>query len=305
MIPQVLSTEHRVKFKNIALLTDLGSGSESTLRYAALLARWYGAKLVVAHSYSPENYVYVPAGPLPMWPPSAPATSEDVDERARTLVASLGVQDVVSRVLTKESTVAGLLQELESCRPDLLVLATHGRTGIRKWLAGSVTEEVFRRVRWPVLVLSPQSCAKPTDEFSLRQVLFATDLSGVSGDALHYAAGIAQDHDAELLEVYVEPDKTQDYTFDRVLALQKLEDWLHEHMAAHGEMMGRAEHVVRFGEPAKEILETAATWKADLVVMGARGLGAMSALASHFIGGTAYEVACACSCPTLIVPPQQ
>jgi nucleotide-binding universal stress UspA family protein len=305
MMPQTLTTEHLVNFKNIAVLTDLESGSEAALRYAALLARWYGAKLVVAHSIAPESYVYVPVGPLPMWPPSPPERSEDVDEKAKRMVASLGVQDVVSRVLTTESSVAGLLQELEAFNPDLLVLATHARTGAGKWLAGSVTEEAFRRGRWPVLVLSPHAHLAEHGEFSLRQVLFATDLSGVSGDALYYAAGIAQDHGAELLDVYVDPDEAHDFTFDRTFAQQKLGDWLHHHLVAHGEIVDRAEHLVRFGDAAKEILETAAAWKSDLIVMGARGMGALAGVASHFVGGTAYEVACQAPCAVLIVPQQQ
>lgn len=305
MTPQTLAREHLVKFKTIALLTDLGSGSETALRYAAALARWYGSKLMVAHSCPPETYVYVPDGPLPMWPPSAPLTAEDAGEKAKELVASLGVQDVVSRVLTTVSSLSGLLEELENLRPDLLVLATHARSGLRKCLAGSVTEEVFRRGRWPVLVLSPQVRDTETSAFSIQHVLFATDLSGVSGDALSYAAGIAQDHDAELINVYVEPDKTHDFTFDRVLALQKLEDWMHQHEVAHGELGKRTEHLVRFGEPAKEILATAEAWKADLIVLGARGLGAVAGLASHLLGGTAYEVACSSACPTLIVPQQR
>lgn len=256
MTPQTLAREHLIKIKTIALLTDLGSGSETALRYAAALARWYGSKLIVAHSCPPETYVYVPDGPLPMWPPSAPLSAEDAGEKAKELVASLGVQDVVSRVLTTVSSLSGLLEELESLRPDLVVLATHARSGLRKWLAGSVTEEVFRRGRWPVLVLSPQVRAAETGTLSIQHVLCATDLSGVSADALCYAAGIAQDHDAELINVYVEPDKKQDFTFDRVLALQKFEDWMHQCAVAHGVVRERAEHLVRFGEPAKEILAT-------------------------------------------------
>lgn len=304
MTPQALASERHVGFKTIALLTDLESGSETALRYAAGLARWYGAKLVVAHSSAADNYVYIPTEALPMWPPSAPLPGEDAAEKTNALVANVGVQDVVTRVLTTESSVDGLLQELENLQVDLLVLATHARIGLRKWLAGSTTEEVFRHCRWPVLVLSPRVLAAAKDAINIQHVLYATDLSGVSADALHYAAGIAQDHDAGLVSVYVEPDKTQDFSFDRVLAQQKLEDWLHQQTLSRGGANARAEHLVRFGEPAKEILAAAEDWKADLIVMGARGLGTVSGLASHFVGGTAYDVACSSACPTFIVPQQ-
>ncbi|MGC8550667.1 MAG: universal stress protein [Acidobacteriaceae bacterium] len=42
--------------------------------------------------------------------------------------------------------------------------------------------------------------------------------------------------------------------------------------------------------------------KADLIILGAQGAGAMTGLASRFLGGTAYEVCCNAKCPLLIVP---
>jgi len=299
-----LSTAHRVQFRNIALLTDLESGSDAALRYAGTLARWYGAKLLVAHSNASDNYVYVPATAVAMWPPLAPLPNMDAEKKALDMIARLGMQDVVAHVLTTESGMDGLLKELEDLQPDLMVLATHARTGLRKWLAGSTTEEVFRRCHWPVLVLSPQVIAAGPNTVAIQHVLYATDLSGVSADALAYAAGIARDHDAELVNVFVEPDKTRDFTFDRVLALQRMEDWLQQHTLSHEALHTSAEHLVRCGEPAEEILAAAKAWNADLIVLGARGLGAMSGLASHFVGGTAYQVACSAHCPTLIVPQQ-
>lgn len=309
MMPQTLSTAplstaHRVPFKNIALLTDLESGSEAALRYAGALARWYGSKLLLAHSRAADNYVYVPASAVAMWPPDAPLAGEDAERKALDMVASLGLQDVVTHVLTTDASVDGLLKDLETMQPDLVVVATHARTGLRKWLAGSTTEEIFRLCHWPVLVLSPLVIAADASTVDIQHVLYATDLSAVSADAYSYAAGIAQDHDAELVNVFVETDKARDFTFDRVLALQRMEDWLHQQAVVHGEIPARAEDLVRCGEPAQEILAAAGVWKADLIVLGARGLGAMSGLASHFLGGTAYEVACSARCPTLIVPQQ-
>jgi hypothetical protein len=47
------------------------------------------------------------------------------------------------------------VKNLGAYHPNLLVLGTHGRDGIRKWLVGSVAEGVFRKVQWPVLMLGP------------------------------------------------------------------------------------------------------------------------------------------------------
>jgi len=65
------------------------------------------------------------------------------------------------------------------------------------------------------------------------------------------------------------------------------------------------QYIVQFGKPEQGIVETAGQQRADFVVLGARGLGAISAAASHFVGGTAYEVCCSSPCPVLIVPQPQ
>jgi nucleotide-binding universal stress UspA family protein len=55
--------------------------------------------------------------------------------------------------------------------------------------------------------------------------------------------------------------------------------------------------------PASSDIDTRAPPRhADLIVLGARGLRGATGLASHFIGGTAYEVVCGASCPVLVVP---
>ena len=59
---------------------------------------------------------------------------------------------------------------------------------------------------------------------------------------------------------------------------------------------------VEFGKPENKIIEAAKAWKADVVVVGARGLGAAAGLPGHFLGGTAYEIARSLPCPLLIVP---
>lgn len=131
-------------------------------------------------------------------------------------------------------------------------------------------------------------------------MLYATDLSDVSARAFHYAAGMSEDHGAHMVALYVDSDGTA-YSFERLIALQRLEDWLHRQSVVHGSMPW-PECIVRFGKPAEEIQQAASECNTELIVLGARGLGAMSGIASHFVGGTAYEIACSSACPVLIVP---
>lgn len=299
-----ITAAHRlIQFNKIAVLTDLESDSERMLRYAGSLARWYGSKLLLAHACTPELYVSVPPEPLPNWPESGMSPKEDAEEKVKSLTDKLHLQDLVQKVIIREESIGHLLREVDEYHPNLVVIATHGREGVRKWLAGSVAEEVFRKVQWPVLVLGPglvEKDSSPQKQF--RTILYATDLSAVSVSALQYAAGIAHDHEAQLIALYVDENPEEAFSFDRAMALQRLNDWLEDRADGLAEALTGVHSVVESGKAETEIVKAAAQWGADLVVLGARGLRAVPGAASHFIGGTAYEVVCSSGCPVLIVP---
>ncbi len=296
-------TQRLIQFEKIAVLTDLGDDAESMLLYAAALARWYGSKLMVVHACTPEVPAYVPPEPLANWPANQPRLKDYAEEKLCGLTTKLGLQDVVPKLIVRESGMGLVLQELAEYHPNLLVLASHGREGIRKWLLGSVAESVFRHVPWPVLVLGPRfDRERAIRQMQLRTVLYATDLSGLSVTSLQYAASIAHDHDAQLLALHVESNPRQGFTFDRVISLQKLEDWMRDCIDGLSDALSGVECLVEFGKPAPTIVEAARIRHVDLVVMGARGFGAVSGAASHFVGGTSYEVICSAACPVLIVP---
>lgn len=294
-----------IHLEKIAVLTDLGEETERTLRYAASLARWYGSELVLVHACTPEVPIHVPPEPLTSWPAERPNhTMRDyAEEKLMTLTENLGLQDLPRKLVVRESGIKPVLEELAEYHPNLLILATHGREGIRKWLLGSVAEGVFRAVQWPVLVLGPRfNSDRAARQIQLRTVVYATDLSRVSISALQYATGIACDHDAQLIALHVEHDPRRDFLFDRAMSLQHLQDWLKDRIDGLADALTGVKCCVEFGKPYAAIVRAAEEHHADLLVLGARGLGAVSISASHFLGGTAYDVVCSATCPVLIVP---
>ena len=287
----------RVQLKNIVVLADLHGDSEKQLRFAAALAQWYGAKLTLAHACVPESNAYIPPEPLPVW--LSPAEHQ-TREKSKEIAGNAGIARKMVDSVVSAPSVSELLDTLDLSQPDLLVLATHGRTGLDKWLKGSVTAEVFRQAQCPVLVLPPGFPGAPIQGLQVQRILLATDLSAVSARAHAYATGIAEDHGAQLVAVYVDYDGPA-FSFERSIDLQQLSDWLHRQSAPHGDTH-RTESIVRFGKPAEEIVQAAIDYQADLIVLGAKGLGALAGLSSHFVGGTVYEVAGSSFCPVLIVP---
>jgi len=295
-------TRRLIQLQKIAVLTDLGEETERTLRYAASLARWYGSELMIVHACAREMPASLPPEPLPNWPVDGPQLKQYAHEKLITLTEKLGMHDLAPKLVVRETAIKPLLEGVAEHHPNLLILATHGREGVRKWLLGSVTEGVFRAVQWPVLVLGPRfEPDRAARQIQLRTVVYATDLSKVSVSALQYAAGIARDHDAQLIALHVE-HAGKDFLFDRAMSLQKLQDWMKDRIDGLADALSGVKCSVEFGKPYAAIIQAAETNHADLLVLGARGLGAVSISASHFLGGTAYDVVCSATCPVLIVP---
>ncbi|HZR28924.1 MAG TPA: universal stress protein [Terriglobales bacterium] len=198
-----------------------------------------------------------------------------------------------------ESNFTGLLQELEIDHPELRILEMHKRTKVGRWLQGSVTEALFRKRGWPVLVLRPHTFEMSAPQ--IHNILYATDLSTESLHALRYASTIAKENSAKLYVLHVETAEEGD-PFEQQVALRWLGDWVEGQALDHGETFLRgARCLARFGNPAQKILETAAELQSDMIVLGARGRGMMPG-EDHFVGKTAYEVACSSYSPLLIVP---
>ena len=84
------------------------------------------------------------------------------------------------------SAAAGVLEHLHERGGDLLVVGTHGRRGFRRWLMGSVTEEILRRVRCPVLC-----CPAHDGDIAPSRVLAAVDLSEASVHVVEAAKEMA------------------------------------------------------------------------------------------------------------------
>jgi nucleotide-binding universal stress UspA family protein len=290
----------QVQLKNIAVLTDLGSNADGPLRFAASMAQCYGAKLMVAHACPSGSYIDAAPELSPAAAPSEGVLQKRAEEKIMSLIGGTVLPQSMVSTVVSSSSVADLLEQLVLRKPDLLVLATHARSGISKWKTGSVTEEVFRRAKWPVLVLPPALSNAEMTGSQFQRVLFTTDLSDGSARALAYAVGITGHHAGHLIALHVDHDGTAFY-FERLIAMKRLEEWLHRQTLTHQEM-AKIECVVRFGTSAVEIKKAVSLYKAEVIVLGARGFGALSGLASHFVGGTAYEVACSSECPVLIVP---
>lgn len=141
------------RYQRILVPVDFSDHSKIALEHASELSRALGAELHLLHVNEP-------------WPPAASVTSEaypmfhefvlEQNDRAANALADLAVPGVEPKKIQR-ATRAGhveheILKYIDDSAIDLVVIGTHGRTGISHWIMGSVAERVVRFAACPVLV---------------------------------------------------------------------------------------------------------------------------------------------------------
>jgi nucleotide-binding universal stress UspA family protein len=146
-----------VEFKNILVPVDFSDTATNATKLAVALARETGASLtlmhigVVPHFYATELGMSGPAGPV------FTQMSQEIAREQRTRLDRLAQDavpaDVPCRTLIREGfPPEEILEQAAEGGHDLIVMGTHGRTGLKRALLGSVTERVVREAPVPVMV---------------------------------------------------------------------------------------------------------------------------------------------------------
>jgi nucleotide-binding universal stress UspA family protein len=162
---------------------------------------------------------------------------------------------------------------------DLVVMGTHGRTGLRRYIIGSVTEQVVRTADVPVLTVRKPEGATAGDRPDIDHVLVPTDGSDESMAAVDHALDIATAYDATLHALYVVDQRALSSYYEAGPLMGDLIDNLTsvgERAVAgvreRAEERGVAvETEVMQGLPAAAIREYSDDNEVDLVVMGTHG----------------------------------
>jgi nucleotide-binding universal stress UspA family protein len=141
-------------FKKILVPVDFSAHSEEAMHVAADLASHYGAALTLVYVYEPMQYA-LPEGYILYTPDQIAQMTSAFKERlgrAEQALKDMGVARVDARLL--QGIVPFELGELAKNEGmDLIVMGTHGRTGVKRALMGSVAERVLRTAPCPVLVV--------------------------------------------------------------------------------------------------------------------------------------------------------
>jgi len=144
--------------KRILAPTDFSEHSDHALRSAAEMARQFGAKLLLLHVVSNEALESISKAHVPLHP--VDSVYEDLTQEISEQYLT-HVPPEIRKALETEILVLPGVPFLEIIRVarlkgvDLIVMATHGRTGLSHALMGSVTEKVVRKAPCPVFSIRP------------------------------------------------------------------------------------------------------------------------------------------------------
>jgi nucleotide-binding universal stress UspA family protein len=257
---------------------DLSPAARTVLDRAGRLPFRLGAELVVFH--------VVPEASLGSFYEREPAVARArqalADDVARLQEQLAATVTVVARVV-----VGTPADEILRCaRDERTELVVIGRQGHRSWsevLLGSTVERVLRHSEAPVLVVHPESSR------ACRRVLVAADLANTTQRATAMALRLLDRRGTEMRVIHADDGRAREVTTEILRFLEPFRD-----------LDVRWDVVDRRGEPRTVVIEDAAAWKPDLLVLGTHG---HSTVAQQVLGSVAEASVRAARCDVLLARP--
>lgn len=142
-----------IQIRQILVPIDFSEHARPVLDWACELAKEHGSKVVLLHAYHlPVEFQQLEGAYLPpeFWTNVKTEAQQTIDEYA-TQVSKLGIE---VEALVREGYPATVIEEeAERLPADLIVLGTHGLSGLKHLLLGSIAERVVQRAPCPVLTV--------------------------------------------------------------------------------------------------------------------------------------------------------
>jgi nucleotide-binding universal stress UspA family protein len=299
-----------LSIKNVLFATDLSATSEAALPYATAICRHCGSMLHIVHVLSDASILMMTGGVDYV---SMSTIYEDAHTEAREKLDQISgrLEAIPHRNYVRHGQVwenlDGIVQDEKI---DLIVLGTHGRTGLGKLLLGSVAEDILRHASCPVLTVGPKVSGRarlpefqgPRHdlaplELELRQIVFATNFAPNSALVAQQAISLAEEFRARLTLMHVIEDYTQ--LGSRPGPIEDGIRRLHDLIPKNSVLQYAPETLLEFGSAADCILKAASEREADMIVLGARDCEEVGT--THFPWSTAHHVIANAMCPVLTI----
>lgn len=198
---------------------------------------------------------------------------------------------------------------------DLILMATHGRSGVKRWTMGSVADKVLRASKLPVWLVRESIPDEITyDKWPTRRILVLLDGSELSESVLPHVEAVAKQHGTALVDVVLlmvcEPMLLPSYypstlplNWEDHIARSKRAD--EEYLGKIGKLLSDAglkvQSEVLVGKPADAIVDYVSKNPVNLIVMSTHG---RSGLSRWVYGSVAEKVLLGVNSPILLIRPR-
>lgn len=322
----------RIEPKKIMCAIDFSDFTNLILTYGKSLASEFESRLCLCHIVARTLMV---SSHIPAYVDYADIENErikHVRERLEKIAAEFEVDcdimvsaghpaDEIERIVCQDSI-------------DMVIAATHGGSGVKRFLIGSVTSRLMKTLSCPLLVLHAQEnqlMSTSYDPIKIKRILVGCDFSPDSTLAFDYALSLAQEFQTQLYLAHVIKPAEQielsasdyvklqegDYVgwnMSEYLTLQKKAtngDW-HKKSSLLSRLERQLSHMVPEdcrnwctpitilleGQPHKELIHYAEKKEVDMIVLGVRGHGLLE---QFLVGSTTDRVISHASCSVLAV----
>jgi len=271
--------------------TDFSPSSEVATEYAAVIARAFGARLDLLHAHRMDLPPYFTPRQNVDLEQELALAQDRIMEHLRDLAETHVPPDVSHELLVAEDFATdAILEYAEQRQSGMVVLGSHGRKGIARALLGSVSENVLREIRVPLLITHPPSKDTPVISSPvIEHLLCSIDYTPHSLHAVEVAAALAGRLDARLTVLHsLERSGEEASERDRVCS------WLPDTVEATCDWQVSIER----GNPAERIITAAERDGADMIVVGGKH---RSFLKASVLGSTTERVVRHAHCPVLTV----
>jgi nucleotide-binding universal stress UspA family protein len=322
----------RIEPKKIMCAIDFSEFTELTLTYGRSLAAEFDARLYLCHVVAKTVMV---SSHMPAYVDYIDIENERISavrDNLETMAQEFGIE---CEIIVTAGHPADEIEEIaREHQIDMVIAATHGGSGVKRFLIGSVTNRLVKTLSCPLLVLHAgenKAISKDRDPVKLKRILVGCDFSPDSKLAFDTALSLAQEFQTQLyLAHVVRPAKPAELTTPDYIKLQE-GDFSGWNRSQYLELQKKAEEedpaqkstrlsrierqlasmvpedcrnwctpitILLEGRPYKELIKYAEKNEIDMIVLGIRG---HSLLEQFLVGSTTDRVISRASCPVLAV----
>jgi len=322
----------RLEPKKIMCAIDFSDFTNIVLSYGKSMASEFNSSLCLCHilsgtlmvsslGHSYINYTDIETDRIQSAKDRLEKIAEELDIECEIIVSSGHVPDEINQIVLKNNI-------------DMVIAATHGGSGIKRFLIGSVTDRLVKILQCPLLVLFAQKkhlTSTVEKKIKLKRILVGCDFSPDSKLAFDYALSLAQEFQTQLYLAHVIRPTEQielpasnyikiqggeytNWTRSEYLELKKkatnedlknkkilfsrLEKQLSDMVPEESRNWCTPITILLEGQPYKELINYAVQKEVDMIVLGVHG---HSLLERFIVGSTTDRVISRASCPVLVV----